>query len=307
LSRCVRDRAARGKCLGANALLSEGTLMSHLPPAGWHPDPFRRFQHRYWDGARWTEHVSSDGRQWTDPPTQSAAPASARPAPIFHPPPGGHQPWSVGGQPPPAQPVNRKIQKQVQRLNLADAAQEANRGILGEPVLVINQRGKLVELRAEYAIYNQHGLQLAAVRGKRVSSRMEVVDMNGRVFMEMRREASLVSSKVNVTGTHGAKIGRLVPSMHVNHPDRAFKVEGFDNQQIGAVLKEHRTSRREFNVQDANGSVVAQISKTYAGVAKEMFTKGDNYVLTFPRPVQEPLRSLSIAATLLVDSTFHQQ
>ena len=37
------------------------------PPAGWFPDPAGRFDHRWWDGARWTEMVSRDGVQLTDP------------------------------------------------------------------------------------------------------------------------------------------------------------------------------------------------------------------------------------------------
>lgn len=31
------------------------------PPPGWHPDPYRRYQLRYWDGARWSQHVSTNG------------------------------------------------------------------------------------------------------------------------------------------------------------------------------------------------------------------------------------------------------
>jgi len=37
-------------------------------PAGWYPDPSSRFELRYWDGTRWTEHVSRGGQQSTDPP-----------------------------------------------------------------------------------------------------------------------------------------------------------------------------------------------------------------------------------------------
>jgi Domain of unknown function (DUF4328)/Protein of unknown function (DUF2510) len=36
-------------------------------PAAWHPDPTGRFDHRYWDGTEWTEHVSRGGVQQTDP------------------------------------------------------------------------------------------------------------------------------------------------------------------------------------------------------------------------------------------------
>jgi len=30
-----------------------------LPPAGWYSDPSRTARLRYWDGGRWTEHVSN--------------------------------------------------------------------------------------------------------------------------------------------------------------------------------------------------------------------------------------------------------
>ena len=30
-------------------------------PAGWYADPTGRHQHRYWDGAAWTDHVADDG------------------------------------------------------------------------------------------------------------------------------------------------------------------------------------------------------------------------------------------------------
>ncbi len=30
-------------------------------PAAWHPDPLGRYEYRYWDGQRWTEHVANQG------------------------------------------------------------------------------------------------------------------------------------------------------------------------------------------------------------------------------------------------------
>ena len=36
-------------------------------PAAWHPDPMGRHQLRYWDGKAWTDHVSDNGVQGTDP------------------------------------------------------------------------------------------------------------------------------------------------------------------------------------------------------------------------------------------------
>ncbi len=55
-----------------------------LPPAGWNTDPTGRFQLRYWDGAAWTDHVSTNGVQQTDPvaggaPVTPVAPVGAPP------------------------------------------------------------------------------------------------------------------------------------------------------------------------------------------------------------------------------------
>jgi|HigsolmetaAR201D_1030396.scaffolds.fasta_scaffold11974_1 hypothetical protein len=40
-------------------------------PPGWYHDPSGRYELRYWDGTAWTEHVSRNGQQYTDPPVAS--------------------------------------------------------------------------------------------------------------------------------------------------------------------------------------------------------------------------------------------
>jgi hypothetical protein len=47
--------------------------------AGWRPDPYRRHEQRYYDGARWTEHVIDQGAPGVDP-------TLAAPTPITPPP-----------------------------------------------------------------------------------------------------------------------------------------------------------------------------------------------------------------------------
>ena len=41
-------------------------VVTTAPPA-WHPDPSGRFQYRYWDGAAWGPHVSTQGQTHLDP------------------------------------------------------------------------------------------------------------------------------------------------------------------------------------------------------------------------------------------------
>lgn len=37
------------------------------PPPSWQRDPFGRSEFRWWDGLRWTEHVTTAGAPSTDP------------------------------------------------------------------------------------------------------------------------------------------------------------------------------------------------------------------------------------------------
>jgi hypothetical protein len=64
----------------------------------WLPDPSRRFQVRYWDGASWTDYVATNGQASIDPSDPTWAPPSAPPPPPPLPPP-------LAGAPQSAQPV----------------------------------------------------------------------------------------------------------------------------------------------------------------------------------------------------------
>ena len=48
-------------------------------PAGWHPDPRGRHEHRYWDGTQWTDHVADQGRMSIDPVAEVYQPAAQAP------------------------------------------------------------------------------------------------------------------------------------------------------------------------------------------------------------------------------------
>jgi hypothetical protein len=47
---------------------TSASTTSAVAPAAWYPDPSKRFELRYWDGAEWTEHVARGGQQFTDQP-----------------------------------------------------------------------------------------------------------------------------------------------------------------------------------------------------------------------------------------------
>jgi|GEM_PF-2294475 len=75
--------------------------------------------------------------------------------------------------------------------------------------------------------------------------------------------------------------------------------------RLGAIVAES-IDEWDFRVQDPSGAEFARITKTWAGWAKERFTRADNYVVQIPVPVSDPLRSLVVAAALTVDVALKQ-
>ena len=49
-------------------------------PPNWYPDPSGRHQLRYFDGAQWTDHVSSNGNQSLDPLNPGTVPIATQSA-----------------------------------------------------------------------------------------------------------------------------------------------------------------------------------------------------------------------------------
>ena len=117
--------------------MSDSGSGGHQP--NWYPDPMGRHEYRWFDGTTWTDSVSSHGKQSIDP---VAAQAKV-----------------------PVRDVSTdKIAKDLAAAGVV-AGQVAGGGhLMSEPVLVVNQKAKLIELNNEYAISDQHGTQIGAVR-----------------------------------------------------------------------------------------------------------------------------------------------
>ena len=261
---------------------------------GWFPDPLGRHEQRYWDGQQWTEHVVSHGRQSVDPP-------------------GAPQQLPTVNQSP------DKIQQQVQqRAGIVDTPGGGGT-IFSEPVLVVNQKAKLIEVNNEYAIFTQTGQQIGAVRqvGQSVAKKvlrvvssldqfmthsLQIVDANGVVQLTIKRPAKMFKSKFEVTNGSGQVIGAIEQENMVGKIHFGLFVAG---QRLGSINAENWRAWN-FNIQDANGGEVARITKTWEGLAKTMFTTADNYVVQISPTLQDPLRSLVVASALSIDTALKQ-
>ena len=263
-------------------------------PADWYPDPAGLHEHRYWDGTQWTEHVSDHGRQAVDP--------------IVH-----------SGAVPTTPDTAERVQRQVAEKAGASAGRQGGGTLFTEPVLVVNQKAKLIELNSEYAVYDQHGTQIGAIRqvgqsalkkaARFVSSldqfmthSLQLVDMNGAVQLTVTRPRKFAKSKVHVSDGAGNELGSIVQKNMIGKIRFALEAGGAEV----ATLNGENWRAWNFNIQDPAGGEVARITKTFEGVAKTLFTTADNYVLEIHGVLAEPLRSLVVASAVSVDLALKQ-
>lgn len=275
-------------------------------PAGWYPDPHGAPQTlRYWDGAQWTEHTHADqqGQAAAQVPQQAA--------------PGAQAPGVHGRQAAPA--PDARVQRQVQQ-QAGVAPNGAGGGTLfSEPVLVVNQKAKLIELTNEYSVFDQNGNQIGSVTEvgqgafkkilRFVSSldqfmthKLEIRDAYGQPQLVLTRPAKFFKSRVVVERPDGQPVGEIVQQNMIGKINFAMNVNG---QKVGAIKAENWRAWN-FAIVDHADNEVARITKTWEGLAKTMFTTADNYVLQIHYQLPEPLLSLVVATALTVDTALKQ-
>lgn len=294
------------------------TTQSNIP-AGWYADPQGTpNQLRWWDGARWTEHTHAGA---------PAAPAQAQQAPVQHP---GYAPQQAPQQVP-QQRENpwelnvdaahdpERIQRQVQHQAGVGPTAGGGGTLFTEPLLVVNQKAKLIEMVDEYSVFDQAGRQIGSVAeigqsaakkavraltkyGQFMTHRLEVRDAYGRPVLYLTRPAKFIKSKMIVQRPDGTQIGEIVQQNMIGRIHFGFMV---GEQQIGAIKAENFRAWN-FAIVDHTDTEIGRITKTWQGLAKAVFTNADNYVLQIHRPLADPLLSMVVASALTVDTALKQ-
>lgn len=266
------------------------------PQPGWYADPAGAFDLRWWDGIGWTDAVVRSGVQ-----TQSPLPD-------------GRGPVDAGRA---AQP--ERIADQLQRQAGQAHVMGGGGTLFTEPVLVVNQKTKIIELTNEYAVFDQSARQIGSVvqigqsGAKKVARaltsfdqfmthKLEVRDAYGQPQLLLTRPAKLMKSRIIVEKPGIGEIGQLVQENVFGHIRFGLHSGG---RAVGS-LKAQNWRAWDFQILDENDQEVARIKKTFEGIAKTLFTTADNYVVTIHRPLQDPLQSLVVAAALTVDTALKQ-
>jgi uncharacterized protein YxjI len=191
--------------------------------------------------------------------------------------------------------------------------------ILSESVLVVNQKAKIIELTNEYAVFDQNGTQIGLVRqvgqskarkvlraltsvDQFLTTKLEVVEADGSVVLQLTRPAKVFKSKVIVSDGSGREVGSIVQENMIGKIRFGLVAGG---RAVGSINAENWRAW-DFNIQDTSGREVARVKKKWEGIVKNVFTTADNYVVNIPSPLEDPLRSLVVAAALSIDTALKQ-
>jgi uncharacterized protein YxjI len=300
-------------------------------PAAWHPDPSGRYQKRYWDGQKWTEHVANGpaqgvdeaGRDWINSGDMAKHQAQQKTGLVDGEMFGAATQEKIKEQAARAQAGKETISQAMSTTDhvthTAPPIASGGSSIFNENIIVVNQKAKLLELTNEYSVFNQNGEQIAVVRevgqssAKKVARALlnvdammthtlDIVDMQGALQLRVTKPRALVKAKVVVEKGDGSVLGELAIKIRIGKAHIKMLV---GDQLVGMIYAENFRAWN-FRIEDASGTQIASISKSWEGFAKAIFTTADNYVLQIHQPLADPLHSMVLASSLAIDLILKQ-
>ena len=193
-------------------------------------------------------------------------------------------------------------------------------GLLDHDRVIINQKAKLIELTNEYVIRDETGRDIGLIRqegqsklkkvARFVSSfdqfmthRLAAYEPDGSRVLELVRPAKFAKSKVVVSDGSGGPVGEI-RQQNVFGKIR-FGLHDHLGQKIGEIQAKNWRAWN-FDIVDAAGTQVGRITKTWEGLAKTVFTTADDYLLDIRPGLSGPLRMLTFASAIGVDTALKQ-
>lgn len=200
----------------------------------------------------------------------------------------------------------------------------ASPSILDQPILVVYQEAKFVEVSDEYHYALPDGtnvalgkqtnqgaahklLRMTSSLGSKLKSVVEVTQDGAAVFT-MERKGSVGKNTMVISDAGGSEIGQ------VKQTKRGSKRASFELIARGTTLATMQTGHsgrtQGYDIVAPDGEVLAYVRRLAVGalqsIGKAQFSQPDNYVVRFSRRLDDPIRTLVVATPMSVDSAVDQ-
>lgn len=127
---------------------------------------------------------------------------------------------------------------------------------------------------------------------------------SGEPILSVERGISLFLSSVNVLDENDVRIGGFKQKFF--SIGGAFRVLGSDDQELCELKGKWTGWDFRFT---SGGTELAQVTKKWAGLGREMFTSADNYILKIADcvPPENPVRQLIMGAVMCIDMVLKER
>jgi uncharacterized protein YxjI len=191
--------------------------------------------------------------------------------------------------------------------------------LLARETLVVRQKAKLFELNSEFALLDEQGTRIGSVaqvrqslvtKALRVFSNLDAVltvtlevrDAAGTPVLEMHKPWLRRACEISAPG--GTVFGKVTKEIRLGRA--RFALAGPGGEALGTVRAENWRAK-DFSVRDVTDVEVARVAKKWRGLARELLTDADTYVIHLTPGLTDPLRSLVVGACLAIDTIMKQK
>lgn len=189
-----------------------------------------------------------------------------------------------------------------------------------EPVLVIDQKPKLIEMSTEYAVLDQNGQRLGSVvqvgqsqlkKATRFfgdlnnffTHRFEMRDASDNLALTVTRSRKVFKSKVIVDGPAGQPIGQIVQENWMGRKRFALLADG---TRIGTIHADRWFVPQVFTIIDHADAEIAWIIRTTSGLERAIVS-AETYTLVIDKPLRDPIASLVLASAVAINTAIMQE
>ena len=174
-------------------------------------------------------------------------------------------------------------------------------------VLVIDEHIGAFRISNAYKVFNKEGEEIGAIQehksfarillGLFLSDRMlpfelNILNADGKRIAQLRRGITFFTSKVQIFNEAGAFIGSFNQRFTLLKPK--FTLRNNVGTEIATIKGDWKAWN--FEITDANGQVIGSIDKKWNGIAKELFTTADKYLVTISPTVTDENQRIAISS-----------
>ena len=188
--------------------------------------------------------------------------------------------------------------------------------LFNKETIVVNQ--KFTIINNEYQILDESGAEIGFVKEqssaletvlklfmskKMLPWRMDILGPQKNVLISISKGLTFFLSKISVKNSAGTEIAQIKQKF-------ALKPKFDVCDTSGAVIAsvEGNFVAWDFKINDAQGNQIGSINKQFGGLAKEIFTDSDKYVVKINNSISDPnLRSAVISAACIVDKVLKER